>query len=565
MRAARFAVAVVLALGLAAPAVAPFVGTILRPASWDVWREGGRIGELVLNTVALAAGAILVAVPAGTVGGVVLARVPFPGRRAAVAVVALGMFVPLPVYAVAWQVILSGWITPTMLAPGKVAWRPWTQGLVPAVWVHGAAAVPWVIAVVAAGLATADGGLEEDALVAGGPRTVFRRVLLPRVLPAAAVAAGWIVVQCATEIVVTDPLMVRTVAEEAYTQLAVGYRAGAAAAAAVTFPFLVAAVAGGVVVVRRIEQLLPSGSGTADAPLALGFFRAAPLGVWVVVSLILGLPLAAIVWKAAGGGTPAGAGLGRLADTLSRLLRTDGTVLVESLLIAAAAGLITAALAWTACGLARRCRWLSAGLLVLCVTLWLTPGPLLGFGLKEYFDAGMTAEDAVCRVTDFHPAYPPVRSLVYDQPSPVPVVWAAVLRLFPLAVAIVWPAVRAVPNELFDLALLDGLGVAGFFRRVVAPVAGPAFGVAAVAVAALALGEVSAGKVVAPPGYRAFVLDLFAQMHYGTDATVCGLCLLQLAATATGLTAARIVWLSTSRRTTRTAPSPAPDPPARSG
>ena len=65
-------------------------------------------------------------------------------------------------------------------------------------------------------------------------------------------------------------------------------------------------------------------------------------------------------------------------------------------------------------------------------------------------------------------------------------------------------SVRAVPNELLDLAAMDGLGVAGYFRRVVAPVAGPAFGVAAVGVAALALGEVSAGKVVAPPGYRAF-------------------------------------------------------------
>jgi iron(III) transport system permease protein len=384
-------------------------------------------------------------------------------------------------------------------------------------------------------------------------------------VPAAAVAAVWIAVQCATEIVITDPLMVRTVAEEAYIQLAVGYRAGAAAAAAVTFPFLVAAVAGVVVFVQRIERILPAGSGAADPPFAFGPSRTAFLGVWATLSLTLGLPVAAISWKAAGGGAPGGAGLGRLADTLARLLRSDGAVLGESLLTAIAAGLITAALAWTACGLARRSRLLSAGLLVLCVTLWLTPGPLLGFGLKEYFDAGMTAEDGVFRMTGFHPAYPPVRSLVYDQPSPVPVVWAAVLRLFPLAVAVVWPAVRAVPNELLDLAATDGLSVAGYFRRVVAPVAGPAFGVAAVAVAALALGEVSAGKVVAPPGYRAFVLDLFAQMHYGTDATVCGLCLLQLVATATGLIVAWLLWISRSRRTTRTSPLPVPNSPARSG
>ncbi len=566
MRAARIAVTAAVLFGLAAPVIAPFLGLFLRPIAWSVWSDIGRIGGLVLNTIALAAGAILVALPVGTVGGILLSRVPFLGRSLAKGVTTFGLFVPLPIYAVAWQVILSGWLPTFAIAPGQVAWRPWAQGLLPAIWVHGTAAVPWVVWIVASGLAAADRGLEEDAIISGGPGEVVRRVLLPRALPAAAMAAVWVAVQCATEIAVTDAMMVRTISEEAYTQLAVGYAAGAAAAAAVTLPFLLFAMACGLALAKRLERVLPSGAGDTNAPVLLAVGQeprvSASIAAWSAIGLFAGLPVAAILWKAAGGGTPSGADLTRFGETLSRLVQTDGVVLGESLLTAAAAGVIAAALAWLVCGLALRCRWLTTLLLVLCVGLWLTPGPLVGFGLKQVFEGLMTIEDGVFQLIGVHPTFPPVRSLVYDQPSPVPVVWAAVVRLFPLAVAIIWPAVRAVPKDLLDLAAVDGLGISAFFRRVLVPIAGPAFPTAAIAVAALALGEVSAGKVVAPPGYRAFVLELFAQMHYGTDATVCGLCVLQLSAIVTVLLGLRLFNFNASRRKHDSALSPAPNPPA---
>jgi iron(III) transport system permease protein len=349
--------------------------------------------------------------------------------------------------------------------------------------------------------------------------------------------------------------------------LAVGYAVGAAAAAAVTLPFLLVAIVIAVSLVRRVDQFLPSATGGGERPVAIAYpirvRTAVAIFVWGLVMLFAGLPVAAIAWKAAGGGTPGGADVGRLAESLGRLARSDGWVLGESLLTAAVAGIITAALAWLACGLALRSRWFAGFLLVLCVVLWMTPGPLIGFGFKDVFTGLMVIEECVVNGAELRLSVLPIRSLVYDQPSPVPVVWAAVTRLFPLAVAITWPAVRAVPKELLDLAAVDGLGVPAFFRRVLTPVAGRAVPIAAVAVAALALGEVSAGKVVAPPGYRAFVLDLFAQMHYGTDATVCGLCLMQLAATAAGLGGVWLVWARTSRRMTNMSPMPVPSPFAR--
>ena len=55
---------------------------------------------------------------------------------------------------------------------------------------------------------------------------------------------------------------------------------------------------------------------------------------------------------------------------------------------------------------------------------------------------------------------------------------------------------------------------------------------ATILVAVLAVGEVSAGKLVAPPQYRAYMLEVFDQMHYGAEATVAALCLVQVAVTA---------------------------------
>jgi ABC-type spermidine/putrescine transport system permease subunit II len=80
---------------------------------------------------------------------------------------------------------------------------------------------------------------------------------------------------------------------------------------------------------------------------------------------------------------------------------------------------------------------------------------------------------------------------------------------------------------LLDAAAVDGIGRWG---AVYGPLTGPAFVRAGLAVAALALGEVSAGKLVQPPAAPAYILRVFDQMHYGTDSTVAALALVQIAA-----------------------------------
>lgn len=511
-----------LLLALLVPVLLPLAQTVAGPAGWAAWREADRLGSLAANTLLLAALAALVAVPAGTLAALALERLPVPGRRLLRAAVVVGLVVPLPVWAVGWQAVFGDWL-PAASPPGTVAWRPWTVGLLPAAWVHGTAGLPWVVWVVSAAIRGTDPDLEADALLAGGPAAVWRRVLLPRALPAAVLAGGWVGVQTATEIAVTDPFMVRTFAEEVYTRFVTGGD-GLAGAVAVSLPgWVVVGWLGGWVVGRLGPWLLPAEEAGPSPPpsAAQPSNHLAALLLWLGFAVTMGLPLIALLLRC------------RPPTKLLDVLAADGPTLLVSLGAAGLAGLAAAGLAWPACVLARGSRGFARLLFAACVLLAVAPGPVVGFGLKELVLRLVAGEGWVLARLGWQPDFPPLASLLYDQPSPLPGAWAAAVRLFPIAVAVLWPAVRAVPAALLDAAAVDGVGV---WRAVYAPLTGPAFVRAGLAVAALAVGEVSASKLVQPPAAPAYILRVFDQMHYGTDSTVAALCLVQVAAsTAAGL------------------------------
>jgi iron(III) transport system permease protein len=170
-------------------------------------------------------------------------------------------------------------------------------------------------------------------------------------------------------------------------------------------------------------------------------------------------------------------------------------------------------------------RWMRRLLFVLAVALWAVPGPVLGFGLKEAIERLMDVEDLVLGWSTARP----LRAILYDLSTPFPVLWAHVARLFPYAVAFVWPAVRDVPRDLRESARVDGASPWAEFRRTIWPAARGSAGLAVVAVTALALGELAASKLVQVPGRQTFAQELFNQMHYGATATTAALALVQLA------------------------------------
>src|SRR5262249_35351965 len=99
---------------------------------------------------------------------------------------------------------------------------------------------------------------------------------------------------------------------------------------------------------------------------------------------------------------------------------------------------------------------------------------------------------------------------------------------FPVAVAVLWPAVRLIPLELKEAARVDGATPVAELFDLAVPLTMPAVIRAAIAVGVLSLGELSAGKMVETPGSTTLAHVIFEQMPRGVPSDVAALGLVLL-------------------------------------
>jgi iron(III) transport system permease protein len=517
------------------PLVLPALDLLGQPDAWQVFDEGGRLFDWAKNTLLLIAGTLALAMPVGIAGAVLLYRSDLPLSRFLRFVTVLTLFVPLPLFASAWQATLGagGWLAPYFASSVSRstgdAWQPWVQGMGAAIWVHIMAGLPWVIWIVGQGLSWVERDLEEDALLAAPPLQVLLQVTLPRCRSAIAVAALVVTVQTATEITVTDLMQVRTFAEEVYLQFSQD-QAALARAVAVSLPsVLILAILLGYTA-SRWDRHLPALDQLAP-PICLfrlGHARWPILAVVVPsVGIMALVPLLGLIWKAGLAGSPEVWSGSRVAQQLLTEWRGKKHIIMENLLLDLCAGGITAALALTACWLATESRWFRTLMLMFAAVAWAMPGPIVGLGLKATIQVVLSAEESMGAW--FGRESPgPMAALLYDGPSLVPVLWVSLIRFFPVAVALLWPAVRSLPRELRDAARVDGAAPGAELLALTLPLTGTACRQAALAVAVLSLGELSAGKLVETPGSTTLAHVIFEQMHRGVPSDVAALGLLLL-------------------------------------
>jgi iron(III) transport system permease protein len=528
----RIVVIVILLAVVGVPLVLPFIDLATNPVAWSAWRDVPRITVLAGTTAALVGGVLLIDMPLGTAFAILLYRSDIPGRGFLRKVVVVSLFVPLPLLTCAWQSALagSGW-----LGPPNPSW-PWATGLRAAVWVHAAAGLPWVIWLVGQGLCWVEPQAEDDALLAAGPGTVLWRVTLVRARGAILAAATWVALLTAHEITVTDLTQVRTLAEEVYTQFALPDaiagltpEAAVARAVAVTLPgTLLVAMVLAAAVWHWERAVPPLGAAPGPRPLIHLDRATSPILVLVVAMIVIFalVPIGSLIWTLGATGRPEHWSASVAAGFLAVARQNHSRLIAGSLAAATAAGLTAATLAFVACWSARDSRTVRLVLTLVVAFAWATAGPVVGAGLKTTID-GLVEVDARLTNGDV------VRRFLYDGPSPLPVIWADILRFFPCAVALIWPAVRLVPESLTDSCRVDGGVPTAELRHAVLPLTAPAFGRAAVAVGVLSLGELSASKIVATPGDQlfgeTFAHIVWARMHYGVNSQLAALCLLLLA------------------------------------
>ena len=280
------------------------------PAAWSVWKEGGRLAALGGDSIVLVVGSVLLALPLGIAGAFVLNRTWLPWKGFFRFLTLLALFIPLPLYASAWQVAFSSAnvFAQRLAVPSPQVTdvallqvgRPWSVGLTPAILVHAVAAVPWVVVLLGLGLRAVEPELEEDAILATNPWTVFWRFTLPRLLPWLVAATVWVGLIAFTEITVADMAQVRTLAEEVYTQSVMGDADALARATAVAVPpaLLIALLV--MLSMTWWERSLPA---NLDSPAGARWILVpGKAWVWFLVAgtaaaFFLGIPLESLVWK----------------------------------------------------------------------------------------------------------------------------------------------------------------------------------------------------------------------------------------------------------------------------
>jgi iron(III) transport system permease protein len=522
----RFVVIFVLVL-LVAPPIVLAGASLLSADGISAFRDVARLSTLAITSVSLASLTALLALPLGTAIAVFLFKSDLPERFFLRRIVVLGLFVPLPIFATAWQSVLGDGMAIFTAAPG----RPWPDGLVAAAIIHAIAITPWVVWIVGQGLTWVEPEIEDDALLSASPWTVLVRVTLPRALPAIAAAAIWIVVQTTTEITVTDMTLVRTYAEEVYTQMVLPddpNAAGAAdramfrAAAIAVPPMLITAIVlvMGLLALDRRSPALQSASrdrpliqfGAASWLLALGM--AALIGAAVVV------PVASLIQRVGVTGTPPTWSLEGALAVFRNTVRAHGGVVLSSLAVAIAVGLAAAMVGLIAAWISRDSVGARLVVIVLAALALAAPAPVIGIGIKQAI-LWLVELESRWRGHVFSPA-------LYSGESLLPVFWADLVRLWPFALILIWPTVRAIPRDFTDAVRTDGASPIQELRLLIAPLSKSAFARAVVAVGALCLGELGASKITATVGGQTLAHDVFTQMHYGVSPTLAAQCLLLL-------------------------------------
>jgi iron(III) transport system permease protein len=517
----RLAALLLLLVLAGVPLAEPLIDLLQSPERFEAWSDPSRLLLLAANTVLLVAGTLVLAMPVGVTAAVLLFRTDLPLRRAVLFFVVLSLFVPLPLLTSAWQATLGagGWLSTVW---PDAAGRPWAEGLSPAIWIHALASLPWVVLINGLGLSWVEGDLEEDALLAVSPWLVLWRVTLPRSRGAIGAAALWVALQTAADITVTDMMQVRTFAEEIYTQFSMGGGATLARAVGVALPavgFIWLLTIG---LVPRLEKGLPPLQSLLTMPprFALGWQRWPALAATLaLVGLLIGVPVASLLWKAGIQGWPPAWSASYAANRVELALRLHGMMVLKSILLAAAVGLLAATVGLRLAWLSSEARWFALVILGILTITWALPGPVVGLGFKGAIQGALDLSGSRPDRPDL------LANLLYYGPSPLPVVWVQTVRFLPCAIAVLWPVIRLLPQELRDCARADGLTAGQEFRWVVRPLARKGWLIAALAITALALGEISASKLVETPGSETFAQVVFDRMHYGVTNDVAALCL----------------------------------------
>jgi iron(III) transport system permease protein len=487
----------------------------------------------MLNSAMLAAGAVAIALPLGTLLAVLLTRYDIAWRRAALAAVAALLFVPLYVQLAGWDAAFGklGWFS---ILYGSLA-EPLLAGMRGAIVVHGLAAAPWVVLIVGAGLVQIDPAQEEAALLCGPPTFVLWRVTLPQAAPFLVGAAIWAAAGTTAEMTVTNIYLVNP-REWTYTErFYMAYASSDLQRAMVgVLPALVALGIVAAAVLWTVVQITGRRRlARASRPVTFraGRWRTVQsVVVWSVVIGLLGMPIVSLIAKAGfvvrqidgqrvAGWSAIGC-LGEVAAVPAHFGREIAATLEVAATAALVALVIGAGLAWRA----RRSRRWSAFMLAVVALGLAIPGPLVGAGLIQLLNHDVPPQIPLGDGTS--KAW---LLVLYDQTPLAPVV-AQAIKALPLVTMFLAYSFASLSDDVLEAASLDGLPPRAVLWRVALPLRWRALVAAGIAALAVAAGDLAWAHLVTPPGLDLLQRRVFGLVHAGVEEQVAAISLVVIAA-----------------------------------
>jgi iron(III) transport system permease protein len=440
----------------------PSLGAVIAAQRWRL---------LTKNTAVVGSVAACAAVGLGTLFGVLLARTDMPGRRLLSAAAILGACLPIYVTAVFFFALVPVWrYANSALACGVI------QGLL---------CVPLATVILTAALRAADRDLEDNARLDAGQWRVLWRVTIPQAAWGIALTILIVVLIVATDFTVADLLVVRTFAEEVYSQYALHGSAAGPVLAAVPVLAALALLLGLIQArYRLLGEHSPWQFGVPPREVVLGRWRwVAGVACFAVLAVTVGVPAAALVRKVG-----SVVQMAKLVVDLRRelVISVCGALTAALLVVALGVGL-----AWSAAR-TRRLRWIVlAGVILLLAA----PAPVVGISLIDLFNR------------------PGRLGAIYD--SPAIMVLGYFVRFLPLGCVLLIPAVRRVPQETEAAACIDGCDWRGVQWHVYWPAVFPDVLFVGLVIMILCFGEIGTTVLLAPPAWPPAAVRAFTLLHFG--------------------------------------------------
>jgi len=427
------------------------------------------VGELLIHTLAIAAGAAAASAVIGTAAAWFVERTELPGRRVWSVLAAVPLAVPAFITSYAW-----------------VSLSPAFQDFTGALLVVTSAYYPLVYLPVAAALRGMDPAAEETARSLGcSPAACFLRIVLPQLRPALLGGMLLVTLDVLAEFGAFSLLRFRTFTTQIYAEYRTGFNGPGASLLSGVLILLCLLCLVAELKVRggaRYERL---GRGTRRPPArhALGPARLPVLAGFVLLAaLTLGLPLGMILfWLTQHGSaaaTPAMPSARRLVDATAASVALGLAGAAVTTLLALPLGLLAARYRGPLVTLIERAAYLAQGV----------PGIVIALAI------------VTLTVHALRPLYQSAALLVL----------AYAILFLPLALVSVRSALVQTQSSLEDAGRALGLGRLAVIWRVVLPLAAPGLGAAGAMVFISVVTELTTTLLLAPIGTRTLATQIWA-------------------------------------------------------